>query len=268
MLLARVADRAPGVALTEDAAIGLFDTVTEFAAIRPDLNEVGAIEGLEPPGAVIDDSPSGTLLRGWGYCDSTAMAFVQVAERRGFRGRLMFLHDETGVSPHTVATLMVDGEWRVFDTLTHRYVRDDVGALATLDDIASGRAAVTGERFDPAWYGRATVFYETPEPAGIWQWVKSAPTSMLSAVGRSPLGDVIAEVYMRAEPPTFITVDGRVWEDWSDPGDRAFWEARNEHLFTGDHARAAELYGRAIALGSDRAYEAHFYLQRLTEIAG
>ena len=216
--LQNVADRVPSAPRDEARALALFD-------------EILRVGSLDPGDAVIDDDPAGTLIRGWGFCDSIAMAFVQVAERLDLEGQLVFLKDpDTGSSPHTVATLKLDGEWRVFDVLYRAVSRDPDGSLATMQDVASGRAPITSSLVQAEWFEKPTVFYQT------------RPADSLRSHGRGIAREAVAllpswgmrlaqDAYLRSSPPTYVETNGEVWEDWQDASDLDYWRARNYDVF-------------------------------------
>lgn len=207
---------------------------------------------------VIDGSPAATLVRGGGYCDSLSMAFVQLAERAGFRGRLTFLYDDAGVSPHSVAELLIDGEWRVFDALSGRVTRTASGELSTTDDIASGAAPVTIDTVESDLYAHAVPKYVGESDGGRLRGALRWVSARLADI--SP--QAVQALYLRGDPPSIVDTSGVVREDWTDPGDRAFWLARHEHLF-GDTAAASRDYQRAIDLGTSNRERAQGYLDRL-----
>ena len=127
--------------------------------------------------AVIDDHAWGTLTRGRAYCDSMAMAYVQLIEQVGLEGQLLFLRDETGASPHTVATVRIDEEWLVIDALYGAIPVGKDGAWLSHQEIAllvrEGKRtgySVTNPRLrqgysdtlvPSGWFSKATVFYQT-----------------------------------------------------------------------------------------------------------
>jgi hypothetical protein len=230
--LQHVADQVAAGRDAESQALVLFD-------------EILRIGGLDPGDVVIDDDPVGTLIRGWGYCDSIAMAFVQVAERIGFEGQLVFLQDpDTGTSPHTVATLKIDGEWRVFDVLYRGVSRGSDGSLSTVEDVASGRAPTTSPSVEAAWFEKVAIFYQT-RPAETMRdrgktMARQAVTLLPSWAMR-----LAQDAYLLGAPPTYTETNGQLWEDWQDDLDLDYWKARNYDMF-GRLDRARPLYERLV----------------------
>lgn len=230
--LQRVADQAAGVGNDEQRALNLLD-------------EILRIGNLDPGSAVIDDDPAGTLIRGWGYCDSIAMAFVQVAERMGFQGQLVFLQNpDTGTSPHTLATLKLGDEWRVFDVLYRGVSRNTDGALATLKDIASTRAPVTSPKVQAAWFANPTIFYQSRPPNTLRDHARSAARWAVSLMPSWTMR-AAQDVYVRTGPPVYVENNGKVWEDWQEASDLDYWKARNYDVF-GRSEPAQEMYRRVL----------------------
>jgi hypothetical protein len=219
VVVQQVANQVPRAGDDEQIALALFDEILRIGALDPD-------------DLVIDDDAAGTLIRGFGYCDSIAMAFVQVAERLGFEGQLVFLQNaETGgTSPHTVATLKLDGEWRVFDVLYRAIARDHDGEIATAADIAAGRSPVTSPLVQASWFAHPQIAYQTATVDGLRGRAKSAVSSLVAFLP-SPLIRVAQDAYLRATPPTYVETDGKVWEEWQDPSDVPYWKARNYDVF-------------------------------------
>lgn len=249
IVLQRVADQVADEGTDEDRALALFA-------------EVLRIGNLDPGSAVIDDDPAGTLLRGWGYCDSIAMAFVQVGERMGFEGQLVFLKNpETGTSPHTVATLKVDGEWRVFDVLYRGVSRAADGQLATLEDVATTRAPLTSPKVQAAWFRDPTVFYQTRPAQTLAYRARSAVRWGVSLLPSWTMR-FAQDLYIRTQPPTYVETNGTVWEDWQDAADLDYWRARNYDVF-GRSDQAKRMYAEVIqSPGSPYAGPARTFLMQ------
>jgi hypothetical protein len=251
--LQQVADQVAVGSNAEVQALNLFD-------------EILRIGSLDPGDAVIDNDPAGTLIRGWGYCDSIAMAFVQVAERMGFEGQLVFLEDvATDTSPHTVATLKIDDEWRVFDVLYRAVSRDSGGTLATMADIASSKAPVTSPRVEATWFADATVFYQT-RPAKTVRDRGKAVARRAVALLPSWAMRLAQDAYLLGAPPTYVETNGEVWEDWQEAADLDYWKARNYDMF-GRLDRARPLYERLVgqAPTSSHAASARLFLRQAND---
>lgn len=209
---------------------------------------------------VLDDDAASTLVRGFGFCDGISMAYVQLLERAGMRGRLTFLRRPDGSSPHTIAEVQLGGEWRVIDVFTGRVSRTKDGELATAADIATGRAPTTHD-VEPAVYGNTHAFYTSPEESE--GGVRGVTRVFAAAANRAGAG-LIQDLYLRRSPPPMSTTAGAVWEDWANPGDRAYWRARHYQLF-GRMERAADAYRTALDLGTSRSADARLFLARVRD---
>ena len=110
----------------------------ERMALR--LNEYVAENVYPGGGAVIDFNSWNDLVRGIGWCDQDAWTLSTLLATRDISGRMVFLEGEGGRPQHTVAEVLLDGEWRVFDPLyDFTYRRGDV--LATFDQLAADPSA-------------------------------------------------------------------------------------------------------------------------------
>jgi hypothetical protein len=212
------------------------------------------------PKVVIDDHASGTFIRGWGFCDSVAMAYVQLLEHRGLEGQLLFLKRADGVSPHSVATVKVDGRWRVIDVQHGTYSLTADGSLATAEEIASGEAPMTRGpvvgQYDKELFLYSTPFYQSSYRG----WARSLLRTV-AGWGARIAPNLIQDLYLATPPEVYYLDSGDTeWEDWSDDGDKALWRARNYDLF-GRAERAQTEYEKVIDSASDRKDEARYFLE-------
>lgn len=233
VLLTRVAyHAAPSDLPPEQMALRLFDATLEILS-------------LSPPGRfAIDDDAGSSLIRGWAWCDSAAMAFVQIAERRGLHGQVLFLYNRDGVSNHSVAAIQLDGAWRIFDVSNGAVSRLSGGELATAADIAAGRAPSTADWVRADWFINPQVFYETQEPVGLRgganQLVRAAADTLDHLAANQ-----VQDLYLLFPPPTHVDTEENVRENWDEPGDKAYWQARNYQLFS-RKKRARDAYEEAV----------------------
>ena len=90
---------------------------------------------IATPGEDYPALPLDLMLRGYGCCDRSAWIFATLAEQIGYHSNIFYLRDpETMVSPHTVALILMNDKWVVFDTYTGIYFRKN-GEPAGLKDI-------------------------------------------------------------------------------------------------------------------------------------
>ena len=65
------------------------------------------------PTTIFQDDYVNVMKRGWGYCDQIAHVFATLATYSGFEAAQLQLFRNDGVSPHTIATVKIDGQWRI-----------------------------------------------------------------------------------------------------------------------------------------------------------
>jgi len=121
----RIADRVTqGAADPQSSVLRLLDYVHAQVLAPPNDRPVGDIEPLE------------ILAAGRGWCDQGANVFAQLARTLPLDVRLVFLRDERGRSPHSVAEVYFDEGWRVVDPLVGIPIFDRRGKLVTRHEVA------------------------------------------------------------------------------------------------------------------------------------
>jgi len=90
------------------------------------------------PGDVLpyEEKDLGYLINGLVFCDYQADILANLCAQRGIPARYCMLKDKTGVSPHTLTEIFLDGKWRVFDPAQICYYSTATGELATLQDLS------------------------------------------------------------------------------------------------------------------------------------
>jgi len=68
---------------------------------------------------IIDDNFMNVYRRRMGSCDQSAWVYVVMANLLGLDSRVLFLINDKGISPHTVAITKVKGDTYVVDTTIH-----------------------------------------------------------------------------------------------------------------------------------------------------
>jgi hypothetical protein len=184
--------------------------------------------------------PQSILLRGYGYCDQSVLAFIHLLQEKDVSAAMTYLYDANGVSPHTVAEVELDGQWRVFDTLFGFTPRRADGVLATVREVATDPALLAGSRTSATWYRDARVqVVRGPERRKrgmpILTYLRQAGIRRLVALTPAWAIDRFQDVYLRL--PTPPPVDHRF--DRDSPESRLFFRARNYHLFGRGPAAAA-----------------------------
>ncbi len=93
---------------------------------------------LLSPGDIIpyDGKSLDYLINGLVYCDYQADILATLCAHRGIPARYCMLMDKDGVSPHTVAEIMIDGKWGVFDVAENCYYTTILGRFANIEDLS------------------------------------------------------------------------------------------------------------------------------------
>lgn len=73
--------------------------------------------------------------RGYGLCDHSAHVFSSLAFFMGYPSRQLYLRNDNGVSPHSVAEVYVKGKWCVVDTLNGIVYQTPNGKLMSINDL-------------------------------------------------------------------------------------------------------------------------------------
>jgi tetratricopeptide (TPR) repeat protein len=171
-------------------------------------------------------------VRGEALCNPAVLVFIQLLQEKDISGRMTWLRRDDGVSPHTVSEVLLDGEWRVFDTLFGFVPRRPDGTLASVRDLVTAPALLAGSRAEPEWYRNAKVrLVRGPErrkrggPA--WTFTRQALVRRVVAVTPDWVVDRLQDAYL-ALPSAPI-------EDARFPGAGPAWDlftrARHYHAF-------------------------------------
>ena len=147
---------------------------------------------LHGVGKPVDIEPQEILASGRGWCDQQANVLVQLARSIPADGRLVFLHDANGISPHSVAEVSLDGAWRVVDPLLGVVILNAEGKLATREEIANNPQLLADnpqlrslEHRDnsPDLVSMAHLYQHEPEIFNTWRgkrkrWMDACPTPL------------------------------------------------------------------------------------------
>ncbi len=217
---------------------------------------------------VIDDHAWGTLVRGRGYCDSQAMAVVQMLKSSGIDGELLFLRTPTGESPHSVAVALIDGERLILDPLYGAVPTSPDGKWMTVEDMAD-LAKVSPD----AGYGASSA----RESQGYGQvfvradWFPASSSFLTTAGAEEPMVRRLVEGLLNSGAQVLdpgIQLLSRILRkepNWlpnaPDPGD-VHYERGREWLLKGDRDRALHEFSLAREAGTQ--WEARItYLEAL-----
>jgi len=210
---------------------------------------------FNPPGYdLVDEAPIEVLRRGLGWCDQSAHLLVRLVDRRDIPARLLFLKDNQGISPHSVASVYFNGDWRIVDPWVFLIPRNQEMEIATWDEIFQG--GVTYDILPP----EEVEFPEYPqlfvhEPSIFLSNLASHP-SVFEAIrkGEPPPGKTVADSWQRlfALPKPlgsdlFIDFYVQAMRDlYSTEADYVYGAARTYHIL-GKYAQARRWYARAAA---------------------
>jgi hypothetical protein len=159
------------------------------------------------PERVVADTFVDIVRRGHGYCDQTAHVFATLAHFAGYDVRLLFLRRPDGVSPHTVAEVLVDDRWVIVDPWLGVLFRERSGRLAGRGELGvaaelPGGYEVIGSGIDAGHFQRGTVFETFPYQAApglaqrVWRRIAGSPT-----VAAPPSGPRVARPSAVQRPP-------------------------------------------------------------------
>lgn len=113
---------------------------------RDDVSKLRALvdwthENVRPqyaaPDRLVADNVYSIVRRGFGDCDQSAHVFATLATLVGYDARLLFLFDEIGSSPHTIAQVLFEGRWIMVDPWLGVLPTDRAGHPLTVEDLAA-----------------------------------------------------------------------------------------------------------------------------------
>jgi hypothetical protein len=275
--LAGYAQTAVGTANSdEETALQLFD----YLLTAMPFSEYGIDGDPEFPDVIVDnpygdsvafiDNAIGSLIRGGAVCDSMAWTLVRLAEQRGIDGRIAWLTDENGVSPHTVAELWIDDEWRVFDPYYGVIPRNPDGTVATSDQIARGNLGTGSVAYRTSedrriqgfpdeliginLFSSTHVFYESANP-GLLTNIRTRVLTEMTAV----TWPVIQDLHR------LLDREHRYLPRDEMPGDAAYLTARRYHL-AHRYERARDFYQQAIDEGTQWSVRSSQFIEHIDKI--
>lgn len=75
------------------------------------------------------------LVSGIGWCDQMSRVFMQLAKKQGITTRLLFLVNEDGSSPHSIAEAWDGKKWVIVDAAYNLDLRNKEGFMVSREDI-------------------------------------------------------------------------------------------------------------------------------------
>ena len=112
------------------------------------------------------------LVSGVGWCDQMSRVFMQLAQKRGLTTRLLFLLNENGSSPHSIAEAWDGHRWVIVDTAYDLDIYNNAGEMASAADIkddprilSDNPKVKTFARYNPIWEddNYLSIYYRKPQ---------------------------------------------------------------------------------------------------------
>ena len=75
------------------------------------------------------------LVYGIGWCDQQSRVFMQLAKKQNIKSRLLFLKNEQGASPHSIAEAWDGQRWVIVDCTNDLDLSNKQGRMASAEDI-------------------------------------------------------------------------------------------------------------------------------------
>ena len=93
----------------------------------------------------VDAAAISQLVRGIGWCDQMSHIFIRLADTHNLPGHIENLFNNSGVSPHTIATLFLDDEWLPIDPTYGSSFINDKNKFISKNEVCKN----LGENFEP-----------------------------------------------------------------------------------------------------------------------
>ena len=234
---------AAGANSSEEAALRVFDYVYEH---------VRYVENMDTP----DDTAADILLRGFGYCDQSVIVLVQLLQTLDIPARMTYLRESGGNSPHSVAEVFLDGDWRMFDVANGWTPRRADGEFATIADLVDTPDLLAPTRSKAEWFEHAyTVTVLPPSPLRA---LAEGTLNRVVALAPQGLMDLAQDLYLVRPPEPTETATPDAAETGS-PGSDLYRRARHYTvLMRYDEAAAVlaqmETQYAEVPLADDAAY--------------
>ncbi|MGB2706116.1 MAG: transglutaminase-like domain-containing protein [Candidatus Omnitrophota bacterium] len=233
--------------ITREVTAGSGDFYGKITVLRNFVNE--SVLPINPRQARLDTCAIEKLISGIGWCDQQARIFMQLARSIGISSRLLFLKDNSGSSPHSVAEVLApDKRWVIVDSAFKLDLRNKNGNFATQSDIKEDIGIIRdNERvklragFEEAWREPAFLSIYSNPPAYVTtkmvtaiDYLKFVPTRLIK-----PIVAVISRRYLN-----------RIKPDIKNPFEFEMIKARTYHLL-GYYEKSAKLYNDVIRNSGD-----------------
>ncbi|MEW6008041.1 MAG: transglutaminase-like domain-containing protein [Candidatus Omnitrophota bacterium] len=192
----------------------------------------------------LDSSAIGDLIYGENRCDGQSTVFMRLARSIGITSRLLYLRDDSGVSPHTVAEVATpDKNWVIVDPLFNLEFRTKDGRLAGQSDIRNDLNILTGNKriklvsqFSERWSDPnfLKMYYNTPTYKMTIEGIDVDFLKVIPVAVLRPIINIIQNRYFR-----------QIQQEIKDPFEFKFVKARGFHLL-GYFKKSLKLYDEII----------------------
>ena len=265
------------------------DQDPQRVAIR--MNDYIAENMYPGGGPVMDQTVLRNFIRGIGWCDQDAWALGTLLDKRGIAARPVFLKDAHGASPHTMAEVLLDGHWRLFDPMFGLvFPNPRTGRLATWQEVSDNPSlilehprvlALPASSRGPLLELFSRLF---PAPMAPERWQPPSGGSLprrivgrsirlvLRSVGPRPaylLQDLVLALLPDRLPALDVAAEGSnlpvTRTRAEDPAVPLFYKARSYHLF-GRTALAEQYYDQIIRHHRSRYGEESAFFRSLISL--
>ncbi|MDD5438640.1 MAG: transglutaminase domain-containing protein [Candidatus Omnitrophica bacterium] len=207
------------------------------------------------------------LTSGVGWCDQKSRVFMSLARPLGITTRLLFLLNEQGRSPHSIAEADLGGRWVLVDPSYNLDLVDANGAPATRDDIIRDPAILrdnsmvrTFSLYAPEWGTDEylSMYTRTPNYVNTRKGSRSVMTSFVPPAIARTIACYAQDIYIP-----------KAKKDYPDLASYRLFTARSYHLSGRMHK--AEVIYREVLTRPDMSYvhdRARFFLALLLREEG
>lgn len=178
--------------------------------------------------------PLESLIYAEAYCDFQARTLNALLAAAGIQSRYAMLIDENGVSTHTLNEILLNNEWRVFDTTMNIVFASGLGEKFSLEEVsdkfelflANPKLSALKE-YDNEKYRRLVKFYSAVLP------LRKSPIRSTSPLRQAHIFDKITDLYFKLFKYRFFNFYQDLYlksKELAQDDFRFFYLARNYHL--------------------------------------
>lgn len=202
-----------------------------------------------------ENADSGTvafdkLVSGIGWCDQQSRVFMQLAKRQNIRTRLLFLQDENGSSPHSIAEAWDGEKWDLVDLSFNLELINGKHNMASMDEVEKNLKILTenpkiktATKFNASWKDKKflSIYTRTPTYVVEKKGANCKIFNYIPNIVKRLFLDLINEIYLF-----------RNKKDFTDFSKKNYFKARIYYL-TGRPIESEKLFLRLLIDDEDRA---------------